>query len=117
LIRETDPDLPCIVGEACDDGDACTLGEVKDNNCNCTGGVFQDVDNDMVCDSNEYCSNFDVINNNSIISYNIIVLNQIENNGIVNSNTLVEFIAGNYIELTIGFEVNSNFHAKIESCN
>jgi len=78
-----------------------------------------DKDNDSVCDADEYCSNYDVINNNSTINYDISVSDYIENNGKIDFNDTINFIAGNYIELTTGFEVNatSNFQAKIESCN
>ena len=49
----------CAVGTACDDGDACTTGETYDANCSCSGGTFQDADNDGVCDANDQCPNFD----------------------------------------------------------
>jgi len=45
------------VNQACDDGDECTEGETFDSNCNCTGGVFQDEDNDSICDANDQCNN------------------------------------------------------------
>lgn len=44
------------LGNACDDGDICTVGETYDSNCNCTGGVYIDNDNDGLCigqDSND----------------------------------------------------------------
>ncbi len=44
-----------IVGTSCDDGDACTTGETYDANCDCNGGVFQDADNDTVCDADDIC--------------------------------------------------------------
>jgi len=54
---------PCTVGAACDDNDACTTGETFDANCNCNGGVFQDSDNDGVCNVDDNCpggnDNFD----------------------------------------------------------
>ncbi len=43
-------------GNACDDGNSCTIGETYDSNCNCTGGVYTDNDNDGLCigeDSND----------------------------------------------------------------
>jgi Ni,Fe-hydrogenase III small subunit len=48
-----------LIGTACDDGDACTVGETYDSNCGCSGGVFQDADNDGVCDANDVCPGFD----------------------------------------------------------
>ena len=50
---------PAQEGTACDDGDACTSGETYDANCNCTGGTFQDSDNDGVCDADDACSGTD----------------------------------------------------------
>ncbi|MEM9549044.1 MAG: GEVED domain-containing protein, partial [Bacteroidota bacterium] len=32
----------CIVGEPCDDGDACTTGEFYDENCDCVGGTEEE---------------------------------------------------------------------------
>lgn len=40
-----------LIGTACEDGDVCTVGETYDANCNCTNGVYQDVDNDGICDA------------------------------------------------------------------
>ncbi len=51
-------DTGCSVGFPCDDGLACTTNDVIDVNCNCVG-VFQDSDNDGVCDANDQCPNFD----------------------------------------------------------
>jgi len=42
-----------LAGTVCDDNDACTTGETYDANCNCSGGTFQDSDNDTVCDAND----------------------------------------------------------------
>lgn len=39
-----------MISLACDDGDPCTIGESYDQQCTCNNGVFQDVDNDGVCD-------------------------------------------------------------------
>ncbi len=47
------------VGQSCDDGDNCTTGETYDVNCNCTGGTFQDADNDGVCDADDICPDGD----------------------------------------------------------
>ncbi|MEE9438418.1 MAG: GEVED domain-containing protein, partial [Saprospiraceae bacterium] len=47
----------CNVGVSCDDGDACTEGEAYDSNCNCTGGVTVDTDNDGTPDCNDGCPN------------------------------------------------------------
>ena len=47
---------PCETeGQPCEDGDVCTTGETYDAECNCTGGVFQDSDNDGVCDAEDQC--------------------------------------------------------------
>ena len=48
----------CTVGEACDDGDACTTNDVLDSDCNCAG-TFADADNDGVCDADDICPGFD----------------------------------------------------------
>ncbi len=48
-----------LIGTACDDGDACTEGETYDDNCNCSGGIFQDADGDTVCDAEDQCPGFD----------------------------------------------------------
>ncbi len=54
------PDCGCsVVGDPCDDGDACTVGETYDIDCNCNGGIFQDSDNDGVCDADDVCPNMD----------------------------------------------------------
>lgn len=42
-----------LIGMPCNDNDVCRTGESFDTNCNCTGGVFQDQDNDGVCDAME----------------------------------------------------------------
>jgi hypothetical protein len=71
--------LGCTPGTPCNDFNACTTGEVYDANCNCGGGtpvdpndnnpctldscdpvngvsnVFQDADNDGVCDASDLC--------------------------------------------------------------
>jgi hypothetical protein len=50
----------CAIGTACIDGDPCTIGETLDQNCNCTGGVYIDMDQDGLCigidlDDNDAC--------------------------------------------------------------
>ncbi len=45
-------------GQSCDDNDPCTTSDLIDINCNCAG-VFQDADNDNVCDSLDICPNGD----------------------------------------------------------
>jgi len=50
--------VSCVFNDICDDGDPCTTGETYDSNCNCSGGVFQDADNDTICDANDVCTNF-----------------------------------------------------------
>ena len=44
-------------GTPCDDGDPCTVGETYDADCNCVGGVFQDADEDSICDVEDNCPN------------------------------------------------------------
>ncbi len=44
-----------LVGMTCEDGDLCTIGETYDANCNCTGGIVQDTDNDGICDEEDPC--------------------------------------------------------------
>lgn len=41
------------LGSPCNDGDNCTIGETYDSNCNCTGGVYTDNDNDGLCVGND----------------------------------------------------------------
>jgi len=53
-FQNADCDSSCQEqGQTCSDGDPCTSGETYDVNCNCTGGLFQDADNDGVCDAND----------------------------------------------------------------
>jgi len=60
LVCDTCPDLNnSSIGQSCDDGNDCTTGELYDSNCNCTGGVVQDIDGDGVCDSEDVCDGFD----------------------------------------------------------
>ena len=60
-------DISCPnVGQACNDGDACTTGDVVDSNCNCVG-IIADSDNDGVCDADDQCPGSDDtedVNNN-----------------------------------------------------
>lgn len=44
----------CVDGDPCNDGNPCTTNDTLDVGCNCTG-VFQDSDNDGVCDTNDIC--------------------------------------------------------------
>ena len=44
----------CIVGSSCSDNDPCTINDVFDINCECIG-IFEDADNDGVCDLNDLC--------------------------------------------------------------
>jgi hypothetical protein len=48
-----------LIGTPCDDGDVCTTGETFDNNCNCSGGIFQDDDNDGICNAEDQCPSID----------------------------------------------------------
>ncbi|MEO1260363.1 MAG: carbohydrate-binding protein [Bacteroidota bacterium] len=45
-------------GTPCDDGDLCTINDVYDAECNCVG-VFEDTDNDSVCDYFDRCEGYD----------------------------------------------------------
>ena len=63
LFFEVIEELNCTVGDSCDDMNDCTTGETLDSNCDCTGGVFQDADNDGVCDDEDDCPSL----NNSLI--------------------------------------------------
>jgi len=91
---------------------------ILDNCEQCPNSLDLDSDNDGICDSDEFCSQFDIINNNAIINYNINVTDFIENNGKIPANSNIEFTAENYIELTNNFEVslNTTFEAIIEVC-
>ncbi len=46
------------IGNACDDGNDCTVNDVIDANCNCAG-IFQDSDDDGVCDADDICEGGD----------------------------------------------------------
>ncbi|NND77295.1 MAG: T9SS type A sorting domain-containing protein [Flavobacteriales bacterium] len=62
-IDETNGD--CTLGDPCDDGDDCTEADALDADCQCVG-VFQDADNDTVCDAEDECPGFDdTIDNNN----------------------------------------------------
>ncbi len=52
-VRVNDTQGCSLVGTSCDDGDVCTIGEKYDIDCNCTGGVFTDLDQDGVCAGND----------------------------------------------------------------
>ena len=71
------------VGQACDDGDACTTGDVYDVACNCVG-TFQDADNDGVCDADDICAegddNEDSDDDGIPDACDTLSLNDIENN-------------------------------------
>jgi len=43
-----------LVGQSCDDGDACTTNDIYRENCNCEG-VFTDADDDTICDADDVC--------------------------------------------------------------
>lgn len=49
-------DIMCdfLPGDSCDDMDPCTINDVYDSDCNCLG-VFQDSDDDGVCDEEDQC--------------------------------------------------------------
>ena len=51
-IDETNGD--CVLGDPCDDGDDCTIDDALDADCQCVG-IFQDSDNDTVCDAEDVC--------------------------------------------------------------
>ena len=59
-LCEDKPDCgpACNVGESCDDNNPCTTGETLNADCECTGGTFQDRDNDTVCDAEDVCDGF-----------------------------------------------------------
>jgi hypothetical protein len=55
-------------GSPCNDGNDCTINDVFDSYCNCLG-VYQDGDDDGVCDGQDQCEGFDDnidFNNNGI---------------------------------------------------
>lgn len=45
-----------LIGQSCDDGDACTVGETYTVICDCDGGIFLDSDNDGICDAEDNCT-------------------------------------------------------------
>lgn len=129
-----------LIGTACEDGDPCTTGESFDSNCNCTGGVFIDSDNDSVCDINDLCPGSDdtidldnngipdgceecvdviIENTNPIISVDQSADISITTNGKANTNSTVDYSAGEFLEFAPGFEVEAGsvFHAFISPCN
>ncbi len=53
----------------CDDGDACTTGETYDANCNCTGGILIDSDNNGICDLDENDCPMLEFNANTVFQY------------------------------------------------
>ena len=128
-----------VNSETCDDGNPCTSGETYDSNCNCSGGTLNDADGDGVCDDFDTCPGFDDsqdADNDGIpdgcdscpenlidlASQNITngaqVSNYIKTNGFVQSGSDVLYIAGNYIEMYEGFEVEFGgiYEALIEDC-
>lgn len=129
-----------LIGSACSDGDPCTSGETYGTACNCAGGVFQDTDDDGVCDVEDVCPGFDdtIDNNNnnipdgcegdcptviselsnSTISHDTSAIVSILTNGKVTAGNEIEYHAGNSIELMHGFEVETGalFHAYIVAC-
>jgi len=131
-----------LAGTACDDGDTCTTGETYDNNCNCTAGVFQDADNDSICDALDTCSGFDdlidrdengiadycdvceidrIIYQNHLSGESLIyeVLNTIQSNKTIHSGAIVHFDAGQRISLSQGFiiEAGADVTLTTEGCN
>ena len=52
-------DQVCNISQLCDDMNPCTTGEALNSVCECTGGIFQDSDNDTVCDAEDQCPGFD----------------------------------------------------------
>jgi hypothetical protein len=40
-------------GDPCNDGNICTVGETYNADCNCTGGIYTDSDNDGFCVGND----------------------------------------------------------------
>jgi len=108
-----------LIGELCDDADACTTEETYDASCNCTGGMLVDENNNGICDSEELaCPDVHIITDNPAIDYDIHVVDYIKNNGLIEVSTNVSFKAGNYIELVDDFEVElgAEFEARIEVC-
>ena len=57
LTCEADACDDNLVGQSCSDGDACTANDRYDENCNCVG-VFEDSDNDGICDAEDSCPDF-----------------------------------------------------------
>ena len=48
------PNLGLNVGDACDDGDACTINDTVTSDCDCVG-TFADDDGDGVCNADDVC--------------------------------------------------------------
>lgn len=47
----------CVVGQPCDDNNACTLNDVFQSDCSCAGTAAPDSDNDGLCDPIDPCPN------------------------------------------------------------
>jgi len=129
-----------LVSTPCDDGDPCTTGEFFDSSCNCTGGVFTDSDLDGVCNALDQCAGSDdsldlnangipdgcelcpndlLEQNNVEIVADTSANNTILSNGRVLNGSIIDYHAGESVELISGFEVNLGavFHAYIEPCS
>lgn len=51
--NDNEPNIGAI-GTTCNDNNACTTSDQLDANCNCVG-IFEDSDNDGICDANDIC--------------------------------------------------------------
>lgn len=111
----------CTVGAACDDGDACTVNDTLDMDCNCVG-IFQDSDNDSVCDADDLCDGYsDIsldIDNDPSIDSTYQAVDSIYSDAKINSGLAVNYRAGTVIVLGDGFEaeVGSIFSARLVDC-
>jgi len=64
------------------------------------------------------CIDYMIQNTNPIVQQSEYLEKAIESNGVIPAGSTIEFVAGNYVELSKGFEVelSSVFHAFIEYC-
>lgn len=108
-----------FIGLPCNDGQSCTTNDVFTINCVCAGTPINDSNSNGICDEDEIICQSIIMNSDNIslnTSLSAIIL--IESNNIIPSSSIVEFTAGQRIELTSGFEVlpGAIFEARIEAC-
>ena len=54
IIPDYCAELDLFIGDTCDDDDNCTISDTVNDDCECVG-VFQDSDDDTICDAEDNC--------------------------------------------------------------